>query len=755
MDLKIPGYELVRTIGKGGMATVYLAKQSVLERNVALKVMSRNLADDPEFGKRFMSEARIVSQLVHPNIVTVYDVGQFEGRYFLSMEYIDGYDLRSRKSKLDIAGKIRVIEDIARALHYAGGKGYVHRDIKPENIMFRSGDGSAVLTDFGIAKAVESDLSVTQTGTALGTPHYMSPEQAKGKEVDPRSDLYSLGIVFYQLLVGRVPYDGESAVAIGIKHITESLPVLPPGLQILQPVLDSLLSKNKEHRYPNGLALLNDLRKIDFHDLEAGASAEASRDAELEYSETQVSEVTDNADDTDRFTLTNMPVTERQEIQPGSRGAAFFSTIFVLLAVVFFVYMARPTVLEPYIARAEQEIKPILQLGRDIGSQISDNLPELDSGAQPVAQDGLDGGLADSHQQTSEGENQLIQEGKVARAPDTSASDIPEKQYSEDASASEQIDVPTIPSLQELKSGIAGIKESVRVEPLLVEEYIKRHRELLEFYPDDVETLSSLADIRASYEQEIADLIEQSRFDKARSRLTVFSGLFPEVDASRIAYFSARIDRDEQVGLFLEQAEENIANQRISAPKGNNAIDSLLSVLQIDAENQQAINDLNNISNEFIGKAELAVKNSDIPQGLDYVNSALRAFPENPTALELKSKLQAEQRRLAQVTDALGAAKKYSELGYLYMPEGGSAYDEFVRALSLDPENQTARTGLDSLIDLLSVKVWDLVGEAKFEAARVLLARPMRLMPENARLEAMHTAIDEVDAGVEIGDKSF
>jgi len=135
MDIDIPGYTLLRTLGKGGMATVYLASQDVLERRVALKVMSRNLAEDSAFGARFMREAKIVSQLVHPNIVTVHEVGQHDGRYFLSMEYIDGHDLRTVRKNLDLAGK-----------------------------------------------AVENDLTMTQTGTAIGTPHYMSPEQAKGKE---------------------------------------------------------------------------------------------------------------------------------------------------------------------------------------------------------------------------------------------------------------------------------------------------------------------------------------------------------------------------------------------------------------------------------------------------------------------------------------------------------------------------------------------------------------------------------------------
>lgn len=265
MTPHIPGYRIVRTLGKGGMATVYLAVQDIFERAVALKVMEQSLADDPTFSKRFFREARIVSQLVHPNIVTVFDVGVHEGAFYLSMEYIEGQDLKQARKQLNLKQKIQVVQDIARALEFAAHKGYVHRDIKPENIMIAKADQRAVLMDFGIARAAETDLSVTQTGLAIGTPHYMSPEQAKGKAVDARSDLYSLGVVFYLLLTGKVPFDGDSAVAIGIKHITETLPLLPDRLAAAQPIVSTLLAKSPADRFqqPEDLiAALEDLKSV-------------------------------------------------------------------------------------------------------------------------------------------------------------------------------------------------------------------------------------------------------------------------------------------------------------------------------------------------------------------------------------------------------------------------------------------------------------------------------------------------------------
>ncbi len=268
MSIEIPGYTIIRPIGRGGMATVYLAEQEIFEREVALKVMSRSFAEDPSFGQRFFREAKIVSRLVHPNIVTVHDVGEHDGHYYLSMEYIDGGDLKLARKRLTFRQKINAVKDIAKALQYAATKGYVHRDIKPENIMFHISDGRAVLTDFGIARAAEAEMSVTQTGVAIGTPHYMSPEQAKGLAVDGRADIYSLGVVLYLMLTGDVPYDAESAVAIGIKHITDPIPLLPMALNELQPIIDKMMAKSPDQRYQNAASLINALDDLDMPVLE-------------------------------------------------------------------------------------------------------------------------------------------------------------------------------------------------------------------------------------------------------------------------------------------------------------------------------------------------------------------------------------------------------------------------------------------------------------------------------------------------------
>src|SRR5690606_30466750 len=200
--MQIPGYRIIRKIAQGGMSTVYLAIQISVGRVVALKVMSPTLNGDPSFSERFQREANIVGQLSHPNIVAIYDIGRHENWNYIAMDYLPGGSVHDRMMKgITASEALGITRDIAIALDHAHEKGYVHRDIKPENILFRA-DNSAVLTDFGVAKGVGVVSRMTNVGQVVGTPHYMSPEQTRGRDLDARSDLYSLGVVFYEMLTG-------------------------------------------------------------------------------------------------------------------------------------------------------------------------------------------------------------------------------------------------------------------------------------------------------------------------------------------------------------------------------------------------------------------------------------------------------------------------------------------------------------------------------------------------------------------------
>ncbi len=243
-------YELEELVGTGGMSSVYRAHDRMLERKVALKILHYHLGGDDEYVERFRREARAVAQLAHPNIVTVIDRGEDDGRQFIVFEYVDGQTLKEvvdAEGALPIDEVLRLGTGIASGLAFAHEHGIVHRDVKPQNVLM-NGDGRAKVTDFGIARSLDVERGVTETGTVLGTSNYIAPEQASGQPVDDRSDVYSLGVVLYELLTGEVPFPGESFVAVAMQHINEPPPSVlerrPDAPVRLAHLVDAMLIKD-------------------------------------------------------------------------------------------------------------------------------------------------------------------------------------------------------------------------------------------------------------------------------------------------------------------------------------------------------------------------------------------------------------------------------------------------------------------------------------------------------------------------------
>ena len=263
LDFEIPGYDIIESIGRGGMASVYRARQHTFDRNVALKILKPDLSEDDAFCQRFIMESMIVAKLSHSHIVQVYDVGEISNHYYIAMEFLSGGDLSARLKKgMSAKEAIHVIKQIASALDFAHRKNIIHRDLKPDNVMFRE-DEAAVLTDFGIAKETTADINLTQTGLIVGTPKYMSPEQIRGADPTPKADIYSLGIMFFQLLCNRVPFQGPDLVATAYKHFNDPIPQLPSHLAPFQSLIEQMLAKDADDRIARGNEVVEAIEDIE------------------------------------------------------------------------------------------------------------------------------------------------------------------------------------------------------------------------------------------------------------------------------------------------------------------------------------------------------------------------------------------------------------------------------------------------------------------------------------------------------------
>jgi tRNA A-37 threonylcarbamoyl transferase component Bud32 len=264
-------YRLLRRLGQGAMAEVYLAEQISLQRNVALKVLRADLADDETYIRRFSLEAQAAASLVHTNIVQVYEVGHVDGVHYIAQEYVAGANLQQhlrRKGPPGAGRAIQIMRQVAAALEKAGDAGIVHRDIKPDNVMLTR-DGEVKVADFGLARntAAGKSVDLTQVGVTMGTPLYMSPEQVEGGRLDTRSDIYSFGVTCFHMLAGRPPFEGETSLAVAVQHLNKQPPWLadarPDLPDLLCQIVHRMLAKRPDERYQSAAAIIEALDQFD------------------------------------------------------------------------------------------------------------------------------------------------------------------------------------------------------------------------------------------------------------------------------------------------------------------------------------------------------------------------------------------------------------------------------------------------------------------------------------------------------------
>ena len=747
MGLEIPGYKILRTLGRGGMATVYLAQQDIFEREVALKVMSKALAENESFGKRFFREAKIVSQLVHPNIVTVYDVGLEDGNYYLSMEYIDGKDLKAVRQTLSLKQKIEAVKDIAKALDYAGIKGYVHRDIKPENILLNSADGRAVLTDFGIARAAETDTAMTQTGIAIGTPHYMSPEQAKGKTVDARSDIYGLGVVFFLLLTGRVPYDAESAVAIGIKHITEPVPLLPDALASLQPMIDDLLAKKPEDRYQRGGELLEDLNRIDIRLLEQSIVYDREMQPVDDYLDSESPTQPGLGAVTGEVPL----VYDQKEtlINQGSGiGQWLVAFLIVSSLVTWVLYYQRPDLIAPLFEQGKQFVE--------------DKYDDTKKWVEPKAGQTQ----SDSNVPRAVDKRVVINEKRVKPAkPQPTAEILPQKKSVEPELLLKPVVADEVIPVDVLRQ--AEVKTNTPVPSTVIEEYHERLRALeslyqddstylselvalyratLSDYPRDIESADALDALRASELMEAEALLARDKAAAGRKKVEQLNALFPEIDVPTIADLRDQVETLEKIERLLAEAKQLRKKNKWSEPRGRSALDRYEQVLKLDADNTRALKGKRELAGLHAQKASRELEAGSLSMAKFDIDRALAIDSRSESAKALRTKISGVIQHRESLDKWMKLAEQRMSGRRYFVPNNDNAFYYYQKILEREPNNSRAITGQKQVVDGFARNIWSLVGNEEFTEARAELAAALRLLPRNQRLQSLSAAVEEVVA---------
>lgn len=743
MTVTIPGYKILGTLGKGGMATVFLAEHEIFRRKVALKVMAQGLAEDPSFGERFLREARIVSQLIHPNIVTVYDVGVHEGCYYLAMEFIDGKDLKHARKHLSLQQKVHIILDIAKALEYAGNKGYVHRDIKPENIMLYTDDSRAVLTDFGIARATEAEISVTQTGTAIGTPHYMSPEQAKGQPVDIRSDIYGLGVVFYLLLVGCVPYDAESAVAIGIKHITDPIPELPEGLEALQPIIDKMMAKLPADRYQRPAELVAQLSRLDINSLVAAADravaqAEKSLEGASDDAPTVISRPASRPaprapadrprrpaaqplDDDPTPVVVNDHDYELEE-QDSSVWPWVAGVCVLLLVVTGVFYSQYPATVDSWVADQRGRLQALFAGAGEDSADESTALTAPNASA-PVVDTASSVNGADPSLQ------RLTAPTEESGSPGVAA------------------DQSVNPRVSELQEQIAELAGQLPDDPSRLTPLVTAWLELKAVAPGSVDADAAIDALLAEEIDRVARSARDGELDEAQQRLEQLARVPQELLPDDLGAVTELVAEQRQIQQWLQEGEAFLAADALTRPADNNAHSRFEQVLAVAPDNVQAKEGLAKIATRLAALAAAALENNQQDQAEALVARALDIDPDNANAAALSQRMteRSRQARQAEIEDLLAKATGQLREAAFFEPPENNAYFYFNKVLTLQPNSTAAREGISRTLRGFEARLMNLITQDHFEAVRELVRNAQTHLNDD-RMAALELRIEEAIA---------
>ncbi len=732
----IPGFEVQKELGRGGMARVYLAVQRKFGRLVALKVVSGEFTRDMKFRERFIRESRINARLTHPNIVQVYDVGTHESSLFLVMEYLRGGDLNERLERgMRLNDLVNVIKDMSRALDYAHSKGFVHRDIKPENILFRE-DGSAVLTDFGIAQITDSDATITQAGTVVGTPQYMSPEQASGRELDGRSDIYSLGVVLFKMLTGDVPFKSDSAVSVGIKHLQEPVPRLPNYLKAFQPVIDQCLAKRPDQRFQSGAELIEALDSVQ-------TKAELPN-ATIRAQAVSTQEV--RAVGSDILTAARDPSRKdrHSDRQRRRRRLQALTTLLVIVSIgagISYVVLEQP----PWAVR-------VLTLAGVIDDPMAQ---EAWNNAQSLHQDpnqgltavvaayrrvldlapdhsGAVAAIAGLESQWRQSFSAALAQGSLGQAETKLAEleaafpDDPELVGLKGALADRRRAEALVISTQALlrSHGISDIPSATAA--------IQSYREVLRLAPGHPVALAELDVIAGHYAELAMTSAAEGELENALNfldRASAASASLPILDNVRDSIRQATT-LQEEITNMLQQAGELRAAGTLINPPGENAAEVYHRVLAADPDNVVAMQGLQEVESQIVAGATQSIAAGEIQSVQVLLDRAGGVGLSAGAINQIQSRLDAEVSRLSDVQTGLERAQLLLAQGFITAPQPENAVAVLREVERLDPGNAQAAELLQIGAERLVSVAREAYAVGMVEEARQYLELALTVTPD-------------------------
>jgi serine/threonine-protein kinase PpkA len=771
-SIQIPGYEILRPLGTGGMSTVYLALQRSLDRKVAIKVMRRggDMASDEstQAEKRFLLEGRMMAKLPHRNIVAVYDIVSNETMAYISMEFLDGGTLSDRmRDGISLADAVSVIVQIASALDFAHTHGVVHRDLKPANIMFRD-VGTPVLTDFGIARYQDATATrLTQTGMLVGTPTYMSPEQINGQNVDGRADLYSLGILFYELLAGHAPFRGDTPIAVLMAHLTQQAPPLPDEHAAFQPVIERMLVKNRDERYTGMKEFSQDLRSRLINSntllmrLNVDPNAPSSEQLRaLGFASTPTGQGL-------RDSLLGSLPTPRPTPLPSNPGLTGLATTQVsrrpsmmmivaaigVVLVIIGAWMAfhgrgglsndEQELVGLWLDRAEHRIKsnqlvtPADDSAFSYLQKIQQKDPEnpravqmLDQIAQTLAQQAKAALAAGKIDDAADLDNEAL----LMRPDDTDLRALSKQIAAAQKTEKSQQEIRTLVQRAEAARAANKVFGEGGAYTLLQQAH--------QLAPDNAEINKLIGAVVAQQLDTPRKTIDSGNATQAideLNKLQAYLGNEAAFAALRAQANTAQKKETAERAIqnLLTRGNQQLRGGRLAEPGGDNAYETLGEMAK-QTDDDKRINDFGTaLAKALLAEAHRFDGAAQAPRALDRLGLALKAAPDLTEAQTLKTQI--EQRlgeRASKIAQTLSAARQAIADQRFVAPAKDDAYNALQSVLQQDPSNSDARQLLNELpkrvVEAASTRAQTDVG-----AAIAMVDASRKIFPSDAALNAL------------------